>query len=455
MEFYGVKTRVDYDGVPHSVVYRYPNGADKIRNIKQKDFYSVGEISKAGLFGRDKFDPLAHKSITITEGELDALSAYQMLNSPCVSVSSSSSGLRDCTRDYSWLRDFETVYLCLDNDGPGRTAAQQIARLFDYGKVYDVRLSKFKDANEYLQNGEEQEFRNIWYSSKKFLPETIRSSLSDFHSILETKPEVGIPYYQFPLLTEMTYGIRTGETVLVTAREGVGKTEFLHAIEHGILTETDRRVAGLFLEEQPKRHLQSLAGIHLHKPAHLPDSGCGVVEVQDAIKQIIREDDRLFLDVQFGATDIEYLLGTIRYLVAGAGCSVVFLDHISVAVSTTEGDQERKALDHFFTKSETTVKELDFSLIVVSHVNDYGQTRGSRWGGKMADIRIDLDRDVANGSNVLDITVSKNRFSGRTGHAGSYTFNPIDRTYTLVNNDNGRESPHDQESSWQGTQRAA
>jgi len=38
------------------------------------------------------------------------------------------------------------------------------------------------------------------------------------------------------------------------------------------------------------------------------------------------------------------------------------------------------------------VKELDFALIVVSHVNDDGLTRGSRNISKIADIRLDLYR---------------------------------------------------------------
>ncbi len=432
MEFYGIKTKVDTKGVPVSLAFVYPNTASKIRLRDKKEFYSVGEISKAGLFGRDKFDPLAHKSITITEGELDALSAFQMLGTPCVSVSSSSSGVRDCVRDFAWLRQFETIYLCLDGDSPGRECAGAISRLFPYGQVRDVRLSVYKDANEYLQNGKETDFRNIWFTAKNYLPDTIKSSLSDFKTILEVADTVGIPYANFNQLTEMTYGIRTGECILVTAQEGVGKTEFLHALEYDILKTEAGNVAGIFLEETPRRHLQALAGIHLRRPVHLPDAGTSPNEVADAITEILRTDDRLFLDVQFGSTDVQSLLSNIRFLVAGCGCRVVILDHISVAVGALEGEDQRRALDLFFTSAETMVKELDFALIVVSHVNDYGQTRGSRWGGKMADIRIDLTRDVANGSNVLDIFVSKNRFSGTTGHAGSYEFNPISRCYTVA-----------------------
>jgi twinkle protein len=448
MQFYGVKTKIDKDGKPISLSFDYPNSASKVRLLDRKEFYSVGEIGKAGLFGRDKFDPLAHKSITITEGELDALSAYQILGTPCVSISGASSGVRDCSRDFAWLRSYEKVYLCLDSDAPGRECAAGIARMFDAGQVFDVlRLSKRKDANEYLQAGEETEFRSMWYSARKYLPETIVSSLSDFQTLLEVEPEQGVPYYSFPKLTELTYGIRRGETVLVTAQEGVGKTEFLHAVEHGILRNSEWNIGGFFLEEPPKRHLQALAGIELRRPVHLPDSGCNVAEVTSAVRTVLEKDDRLFLDSQFGGVDLEHLLGDVRYLVTGCNCSCIILDHVSLGAALGEADTERKNLDNFFTKAETMVKELDFSFIIVSHVNDFGQTRGSRWGGKMADIRIDLARDVANGSNVLDIFVSKNRFAGRTGHAGSYTFDPYSRSYSMVNsgaNDNEPEDKSDE-----------
>jgi len=71
----------------------------------------------------------------------------------------------------------------------------------------------------------------------------------------------------------MTYGIRTGESVLITAQEGVGSTEVMHAILHNILTETSVAVGSIFLEEPKKRLLQSIAGIDLKRPVHLPDSG--------------------------------------------------------------------------------------------------------------------------------------------------------------------------------------
>ena len=86
-------------------------------------------------------------------------------------------------------------------------------------------------------------------------------------------------------------------------------------------------------------------------------------------------------------------------------------------------------LDYLATRLEMMVKELDFALLIVSHVNDDGKTRGSRYISKVADVRIDLSRDILSGSNITSMVISKNRFCGRTGYAGTYEFNPL--TYTL------------------------
>ena len=422
---YGALTKIDKNGKPLSIEFKYPNGAKKVRQLEHKHFFAIGDIAKEGLFGRDKFSAGSHSSVTITEGELDACSLYQVLRSPVVSVQSAATAVRDVTADRSWLSSFERVYLAFDADSAGREATGRVAKLFDYNRVFDVRFDSHKDANEFLRHGKSEELRSLWWSSKKYIPDTIVSSIADFKKILTETPKQGIPY-PFPTLTEKTYGIRTGESVLITAQEGVGKTEIMHAIEHKILKETDYNVGAIFLEEPKHRHLQALAGIELSSPVHLPDTNCTQDQILGALERVVGMDERLFVYSHFGSDDPEILIDTIRFLVAGCGCRVVLLDHITMAVSGASGEDERKALDYLSTRLEMMVKELDFALILVSHVNDIGQTRGSRYISKIADIRIDMTRDMLNIDplvrNTTFLTVSKNRFCGKTGDAGAIIF---------------------------------
>lgn len=440
LEFYDIKTKVDTEGKPVSLGFRYPNASFKVRELGDKVYRWEGP-SIAGLFGRDKFSAGSNKFVTITEGEYDAASLYQVLGSPVVSIRSSSSAAADIVHERSWLNSFDTIVLAFDGDVAGREAVRSVAKLFDYNKILVVNFDKRKDANEYLQHDEADELRTIWKNAKRYLPATVISSFDDFSRILTETPKAGIPY-PFPSLNTMTYGIRKGESVLLTAQEGVGKTEVMHSIIHQLLTETEDAVAAIPLEEPQGHLLRSLAGIELKMPTHLPECSVSEEQVFETIKKICKSDDRFHVYSHFGSDDPDILLDTIRFLVTARNVGYVCLDHISMVVSGLAGEDERRALDYFSTRLEMMVKELNFSLIFISHVNDNGQTRGSRYIGKVADIRINIDRDLMAEDevtrNTTTFTVPKNRFCGKTGFAGKYAFDQYTRRYSELGaaNDN-------------------
>lgn len=429
---YNVKTKINELGIPIAVGFVYPNKSIQVRKLEKKEFYVEGDYASAGLFGTDIFEAGCNKAITIAEGAKDALSLYDVLKTPVVSVKSSSSARSDCISDRAYLNSFERIYFAFDADRPGRDALAECAKLFDYNKVYVVQYGR-KDANEYLVSGERDELKNLWYNAKRFLPENIVSSFSEFKKILETPLTEGVPY-PFPKLNSMLYGIRPSESVLITAQEGVGKTELMRALEYQILRKTDDPVAAIFLEETKRRHLQSLAGLELGLPVHLPDCKVSLSEVYHALQNVVEKDDRLHVYGHFGSDDPDILLDTIRFLVSARNCRYVLLDHITMVVSGLAGEKERTALDYLSTRLEMMVKELNFALLLVSHVNDDGLTRGSRMISKIADIRIDLYRNLLGLTeeerNTSYLKVSKNRFSGKTGSADILIFDQKTGRYT-------------------------
>lgn len=443
-KFYGALTKIDHQGAHVSIGFPYPSGGCKVRRRDDKEFYSTGEVK--GLFGFDRFEPGSHKTITITEGELDACSLYQITRTPCVSVRGASSAAGDVGVLRSELNLYERILLAFDNDTAGREATAAVARLFDPAKVFVVKFTNRKDANEYLQHGCGDDLLNLWHSAKQYVPANVICDLSEFTKELTVKPKQGVPY-PIRALTKMTYGMRTGEMVLLKAPEKVGKTTLMHLFEYQLLKETQDNVAAIFIEEPHQRHLQALASLELKKPVHLPDTVVTDVEVEAAVQRVVGKDGRLFLYSHYGSSDPAVLLDTIRYLVSVRHCHWVLFDHISMACTGIAGEKdERRALEYLATQLEMMVKELDFGLIMVSHVNDFGQTRGSHYLTKLADIVISLSRDTmaqdSRQRNTINISVPFNRFCASSGFCCGVEFDDI--TYTLTEteaaNDNGRTS---------------
>lgn len=429
MEFFDVVTKVDDDtGEPLEIAFPYPNGALKIRSINEKRFRTEGPMSDASGFGVDKFEPNG-KAITIVEGELDALSFIEILGRyPIYSVRSASSARSDVSKDYNFLNSFERVYLSLDNDEKGKEATRAIAALFDFNKVYQVKAEKHKDANDYLVAGDVKEFRSAWYSAKRFLPDDIISTFAEVDKLLETEPAQAIATYPFKKLQEMSYGVRGGETVLLKAPEGIGKTEILRAIEHHILKTTDYNIGTLHLEEERSRGIRGLAGYELGRPAHLPDSLVSKEEIKQAYRRAVQRDERLHIVNQFGSEDPKVILDNIRFLAGACQCKIIFLDHITMIVTGLEELDERRVLDYISTRLAMMAKELGFCLIFISHVNDDGKTRGSRNISKVAHLVISLSRNLISSDiverNTTHLMVEKNRFGSTTGPAGELYFDP-------------------------------
>lgn len=436
LKFYGVLQEVDNKDEPVSIVYRTPNGRALYRRLDSKDFRFGGEREEGllALFGSDKFPQGGAKAITITEGFNDAMAVFQMLGSkyPAVGVQSASSAKSECAQAYDYINSFDKIYLAFDNDAPGKEAADKVARMFDFNKVYMVPLER-KDAHEYLEAGDVKNFEKTWWAARRFLPEGILSSFTDFDKIIDDDGEKPAVPYPFEAIQNMTFGIRTSEFVLFTAQEGIGKTEVFRALEYHLLKTTESNIGIIHLEEGKARTLKGLVGYELNLPVHLPEFSLSKEELKSTLRKVSDRDERLHIYSHFGSDDPDHILSTIRFMAGACNCKYVFLDHLTMVVSGLAGDDERRALDYLSTRLAMMVEELDFTLFAISHVNDEGQTRGSRNIGKVADLRIDLSRELTATNpvtrNTTHMMCSKNRFAGKTGPAGDLFFNPD--TYVL------------------------
>jgi twinkle protein len=433
-EKYGVTTDGDYQ------YYPYTDGdgvrtAVKQRSVPTKQFSISGDFGRATLFGQHLFHA-GGKAITITEGELDALAAFQMQGSlyPTVSIrNGAQAALKDCKANYEWLNSFDSVVICFDADEPGKKAAKEVAELFGNKAKIMQHKSGHKDACDYLIVGATKDFVNEWWRASPYVPDGIVNAADLWEEISKPEP-VAEAQYPWKGLNKLLYGIRPAELITVTAGSGLGKSQFLREILYNLLQTTKWNIGGLFLEESTRKTARSIMSLHANKLLHLPDTPTTEQELKEAFDATLGSN-RIYLFDHFGSSDVDNISNRIRYMAKACDCRVVFLDHISIVVSGQDLGDERKAIDNLMTRLRTLVQELEITLICVSHLRrpqgnaghedgqavSLSQLRGSGAIAQLSDAVITLERNSM-AENELErhrtkVSVAKNRYNGFTGPA--------------------------------------
>ena len=177
------------------------------------------------------------------------------------------------------------------------------------------------------------------------------------------------------------------------------------------------------------------------KPLHLPDSVATEEEKTNAFNQTLGTG-RVYLFDHFGSSDVDNIVNRVRYMAKAMDCHYVFLDHISIVVSSQSNGDERKAIDEIMTKLRTLVAETGICLICVSHLKrpenkgheegaatSLAQLRGSGSIAQLSDMVIGLERngqaDDETTRNTTKVRVLKNRFSGTTGPACNLLYSKV------------------------------
>ena len=448
-EKYGVTTDGDKQ------YYPYTDGdgvrtAVKQRTVSTKTFTISGDFKGATLFGQSLFHS-GGKAVTITEGELDALAAFQMQGSlyPTVSIrNGAQAALKDCKAQYEWLNSFESVVICFDADEPGKKAAKEVAELFGNKAKIVQHKSGFKDACDYLIAGATKDFVNEWWRASPYVPDGIVNAADLWEEISKPEP-IAEAQYPWAGLNKLLYGIRPAELITVTAGSGLGKSQFLREILYNLLKTTSWNIGGLFLEESTRKTARSIMSLHANKLLHLPDTPTTEQELKDAFDNTLGTN-RVYLFDHFGSTDVDNVSNRIRYMAKACDCKVIFLDHISIVVSGMDLGDERKAIDNMMTKLRTLVQELNITLICVSHLRrpqgnqghedggsvSLSQLRGSGAIAQLSDAVITLERNSMaeneDERHLTKIAVAKNRFSGDTGPACKLQYNAYTGRMTEV-----------------------
>lgn len=433
LQHYGIRT----DGKGTAYFPYFEDGeliGFKVRRPPKK-FSKVGGDIKNLLFGIQAFRP-GGKAVTITEGEGDAASVYEMFGCkyPAVSASNTSSIIEACKANYEWLSSFESIYICMDADAAGQKDVQELAALFS-GKAKIVTLDKkLKDPNGYLMAGKTKEFIAAWWAATAYVPDGIvrGSTLRSRMGVKRADPIVAWPWIE---MNDKLYGIYGGRIYTLTAGSGVGKSQVVRELSYWVMQQTDHNIGLMMLEESVEDTCLGLMSLYLNKPLHVPSTEYNMEEYDEAFNATGGTDRFIYHD-HFGSTSTNNVLDRVRYMAKAEGCKFIFLDHLSIIVSAQQNADERKAIDEIMTKLRMLVQETGTTLFLVSHLKrtdkkDYtrgaevstSDLRGSASIEQLSDCIIALERDgqaeTEQESNTTLLRILKSRQFGRLGPADS------------------------------------
>jgi len=408
--------------------------ATKVRQVEGKRIWSQGDMTDALLFGQNLFKS-GGKYITITEGEIDAMSAYEMLGSKWAVVSIKNgvqSAVQNCKQHLEYLNTFENVVVCFDNDKPGIEASQKVAQLFEPNKCKIVRL-EHKDPNEYQKMGKAKDFIQNWWSAEAYTPAGIMNLSRLGESLYDEKDCETIPY-PWSAMNEKTYGMRTGELVTFTSGAGMGKSSIMRELMHHILRNSGDNIGILALEESTKNTAFNIMSVEANERLYIKE-----IRNKFSREQLNKwqEDTigsgRFFAFDHFGSIGNDEILSRVRYMAKSLDCKWIFLDHLSILVSGQDDGDERKSIDVLMTKLRSLVEETGVGLLLVSHLRrpsgDLGHEngkevtlshlRGSASIAHLSDSVIALERNQQAEDDVIACTTTirilKNRYTGETG----------------------------------------
>lgn len=455
-KYFGVRHAIDDQG--NVVEQYYPCTQDgqlvgyKIREIP-KTFYSKGRTgAECELFGQFRFTR-GGKYVLITEGEIDQLSAYQMLKeynarkggdyeTAVVSPTTGANSYKQIAAHYKFFDSFENIILCFDNDKPGQDAIHKVVSVLPKGKVRVMQL-ELKDANEYLVNGKQKEFIRAFYESKVYVPVGVLGSGELYNRILESAstPKVPFPPFMRKLNEMLVGGLPLGHIVNIAAGTGLGKTSFINEMVYYWVFNSPHKIGIVSMELDAGQYGELILGRHLSRKLSL------ISDEEKKMKYLKSEDVREKAHELFYSSDgtdrfylldnrdgsIEEIQNTIEELVIACGCRIVILDPLQDILDGLTIDEQAV----FMKWCKGLIKSHSVTLILINHVRKSTSSSGNSAKGdsftedeiqgsstiiKSASVNILLSRNKYSEDeierNTTKVLLSKNRICGLTGPAG-------------------------------------
>ena len=448
------------DGKVYHVATVYKNREMLGQHIRQedpKDFRWVGSPRGAELFGQHLFEK-GGKRIVITEGEVDAMTVFQVNNGwPVVSLPNGvQSAARSIKDNLEFLSSYEEVILMFDMDDAGQDAATEVAQILPPGKVKVANLP-LKDANECLLKGQSKSVVSAIWQAHPYSPDEIMHVSTVIRDDVDMDSVIPYPWES---LNKYLIGNAARDITLWASGTGSGKSTILRELASYHL-DAGRKVGMIMLEENVAETVDDMISLKINSPVRVVRA----MEIMNHVREKEGKDalasefagydpaaydearaklnsQQLYLYNHRGRKDMGNIIGRIEYMAVSLGVDVIILDHITAlanAMLTDEKQNERILIDNVMSALESLAERTGVRVHIVSQLKKSQSNfeEGARitlqdlkGAGSLAsvpDTVISLERDRQDTNdevaNTTTCRILKNRMTGRTGVSSAFYYN--------------------------------
>lgn len=340
----------------------------------KKRIWSVGSVKSVELFGWQQAISTGAKRLFITEGEFDAIALWQMImrnqqgtqwqgNIPAVvsiphGAGNADKSISDCLQEIR--KHFREVVLVFDNDPPGQDAVQRVCKIAPDFLVANLPC---KDANQCLIEGHVKAAVNACMFKAEQPKNTRLVWGSSVHELARKEAEWGFSW-PWRRLTDLTRGIRLGETIYIGAGVKMGKSEVANALAAHFIKEHGWKVFMAKPEEANRKTYQMVVGKIAGRIFHDPKIPFDY-DAYDKAAPIVA--DNLCMVNLYQHLGWETLKADIR-AAAVAGCKAVFIDPITnLTVGMNSADANTRLVE-IATELSSMAMDLDIVIIIFCHL---------------------------------------------------------------------------------------
>lgn len=467
------KCRFKYDEESGEVTehfYPYTQGyvaaGYKVRKTPVKDFYSVGKIGKdSELFGQWRWKNAGGKYVLLCAGEIDAMSAYQMLENyrkgrgndydptPVVSSAIGETGsYKQVQLQYEWLNQFERIIVMYDNDDAGREAVKKLVDVIPKGKMFVAQLP-LKDVNEMLVKGKEKQFLRAFYDAPAYSPDGIVGSggLLDRVKQAALTPKIPLPRFMHRVQSQMAGGIPLGVIINLASASGTGKSTIIDECTYFWIFHSPHRVGVLTMESDAGQYGTKILSRHCGVKIDLIEDIDEKIKFLESPETAERANDLFKLPdgqdrwhlIEDRDGGLESVKDLIMELISKCGCKVIICDPVSDLLEGLDNEQQAS----FCRWMKGVIKSHNVTFVNVTHVRKSGSGQKANSTGAVlheedifgsssliksaaCNLLFTRNKEATDDieKNTTYMKMSKCRWTGKTGESGEYYYDSATHT---------------------------